>query len=79
MGTPYEKHQQRKRECAHIDTDEQNGAVYCYDCESIIQVECDACNGEGMVYEDDYEFDWINYGHNWISCPECHGSGWFDC
>jgi hypothetical protein len=51
----------------------------CYICEACykpVAVNCPACGGEGDVYADDYECDWINEIHDLITCPECNGYGW---
>lgn len=37
---------------------------------------CFACGGDGIVQEDEYECDWINFGPNVITCPDCAGTGY---
>lgn len=62
--------------CAHINAYPHGDAgTWCPDCRQWIAWDCETCGGDGLVYEDDYEFDWINYGHNLIACPDCHGTG----
>ena len=36
---------------------------------------CLTCHGEGAGEECELELDWINYGRDWVTCPDCGGTG----
>lgn len=36
---------------------------------------CPACGGDGIVQEDEYECDWINFGPRIMGCPDCKDAG----
>lgn len=67
-----------KPECAHEETiyDGENDCYRCAQCYQVTAVRCEACGGEGIVEEDEYECDWVNFGPDLITCPDCHGKGW---
>lgn len=62
--------------CKHEESFEVEEGLWCPDCNSIIAIRCYECGGEGFTYEDDYESDWINFTHDFITCPDCRGTGW---
>lgn len=78
------------RKCPYCDSSEwewlpnldNDYVATCSQCERVFGWECKNCGDpwEGVVYEDDFECDWINYGHNVVECPVCDGSGheWLD-
>ncbi len=37
---------------------------------------CETCWGEGSGEEAELEMDWINYGTDWVMCPDCKGTGY---
>lgn len=39
-------------------------------------VVCETCWGEGSGEECELEMDWVNYGTNWVMCPDCKGTGY---
>lgn len=61
--------------CQHEQAFWADDGLWCPDCRCCIAVRCHACGGEGVVEEDEYECDWINYGSDLIVCPECGGTG----
>lgn len=65
-----------KHRHAYWDGDPDESALWCPDCEKFVGFHCLSCAGEGIVQEDDYECDWVNYGPDLITCPECRGRGW---
>lgn len=50
-----------------------DGVIFCESCRKAVAVRCPACGGEGVVEENEYESDWVNYGPDLITCPECDG------
>ncbi len=57
-------------------SDEENRVEKSCCCGVWVWGDCEACQGEGLVDEAEYENDWINYpSHNFVQCPECKGSG----
>lgn len=56
--------------------DDDKWCFYCDACFKPVAVSCPVCAGEGVIEEDEYELDWINYGNDLIVCPECEGEGW---
>ncbi len=36
---------------------------------------CETCWGEGSGEECELEGDWVNYGRDWVLCPDCKGTG----
>lgn len=62
--------------CNHEDWDWIDDYRVCNDCGKIIGSTCPSCNGEGIVEEDEYEGDWVNFSNDLITCPECLGRGW---
>lgn len=66
-----------KDECKHLDWDwNSDDCAICSDCGALLRSRCEVCGGEGIIQEDEYEGDWINYGPNLITCPDCGGSGY---
>lgn len=62
--------------CAHSEAWWDNDELWCPDCNEVIGVICPLCHGEGFGEECEIESDWINYGNDLITCPECGGKGW---
>ena len=63
-------------ECQHIHGSFWIEDVeHCILCGAAVTERCETCGGEGVVQEDEYEGDWINYGPNLIACPDCNGNG----
>lgn len=63
-----------KHEFSELNAD--GDCEYCSECGEVLRFVCEACRGEGIVEEDEYECDWVNFGSGLIVCPECKGSGW---
>jgi predicted RNA-binding Zn-ribbon protein involved in translation (DUF1610 family) len=62
--------------CKHENADWRGDVgFWCPDCEQWLAWDCETCGGDGLVYEDDWKGDWINYGPDLIPCPDCGGSG----
>lgn len=36
---------------------------------------CETCFGEGSGEECELEMDWVNFARDWVTCPDCKGSG----
>lgn len=36
---------------------------------------CMTCGGEGSGPENELEADGVNYGPEWVVCPDCKGTG----
>ncbi len=51
-----------------------DNAHRCEACDAWVTL-CETCGGEGYGAENEFECDWINYGDDWVSCPDCHGCG----
>jgi hypothetical protein len=52
---------------------EESEAFRCDECDGLGEVECEECNGDGIV-PDDSGLD--EFG---VDCGECHGSGTVPC
>lgn len=61
--------------CKHDESFWIDEGEWCPDCNCIVAITCPACGGEGVVYLDDYECDWINEPHDLGICPDCRGVG----
>lgn len=40
-----------------------------------VEPECHTCGGDGCLEANEAHCDWVNYGDELVTCPNCRGSG----